>query len=59
MARAAPLLALLPAPPRAVAVPAPPQVVLRYRDGTTQLIDPGSETAAALQTLAVRLRTGR
>jgi hypothetical protein len=31
-------------------------VLLRFRDGSTEVVDPGSDSAAAMHTIADRLR---
>lgn len=43
----------------AVAIPPSSRVVLRFRDGSATILDPDSETAVALHTVARRLRTGQ
>jgi hypothetical protein len=34
-----------------------PRVLLRFRDGSTEVVDPGSDAAAAMHALADELRT--
>jgi hypothetical protein len=55
----APAPAILPAPPAPPAPPALPalRVELGFRDGTTAVLDPGSQQAQALQDLSRLLRS--